>query len=136
MSDRTNGAIVTKGHGGWSIHFRPERTEHGSSTSTLSHYGDTWTAHLDELEPGALFVDVTVIEDGALVDLAVKGPMLDTELRPGEIRGLAGYRECDYSAPFFGARSLDYVSAIDWVELRRRAGAVVADAREHAAQLV
>lgn len=124
--DKGKGAVVHIGHGGWSIHYRKV----GNSTSTLSHYGSTWIDHVDELEDGAYVVDTREMPD--LVTWAISGPMLNVEVKRGEIWSFSATREIDRSARFYGARSLDYISVEDWVDLAREMGALVYDAREHA----
>lgn len=72
--------VVTIGHGGWTGQFR-------CTNGTSSHYGHTF---VDRLSPETLVIDLTVMDDKALVHFAVSGPMLSAELPAGTARGFTG----------------------------------------------
>jgi hypothetical protein len=127
--DHGPGAIVKVGHGGWSIHYRSLPDSHVSN-STLSGYGDDWRTRIDELEPGALVVDLTAIPWSTLYDLSIRGPMMGADVPVGEIRSLGGTRPVDRSQRFYGAGSFDFLSAADYADLAREHGAEVYPAAE------
>lgn len=79
--------LLSIGHGGWSIHLPAPPEVPGRAyqedESTLSHYGDSWTGHLDLLRADAIGVDCTACKDDDLVTFSVAGPMCDASLPDG-----------------------------------------------------
>lgn len=135
---------LSLGRGGWSMHWG--RHTEGSLTygnSTLSHYGNTWREHLDDLAPDALGTDSLVIPDSEIVTWAVHGPMADVDLEPGLVRGWSATwvwnprgEALNGRDPRFGnAGSFDYVALDVYVEILKRFGGVVFDPFEEAEQL-
>lgn len=118
------GRHLSIGHGGWSVQFR----ESGSS-STLSHYGETWREHLRELAPDCVGVDLTAVEWSELCTLSACGPMCDPFLPAGmrqswgETMPWCDVAQDDRDARFGDARSLDYVAQDVYLTIAARFGA-------------
>ena len=129
-------AFLSIGFGGWSMKGLRQVTESGSTTSNLSHYGDTWKTHLSDLAPDSIAVDLTRCESAdwpgnpseALVKLSIAGPMADPNVPEGMRRTLNGDQpyEITDDRPY-GAGSLDYINPRDYARLAAAIGARVFD---------
>jgi hypothetical protein len=141
-AERGVGLHLAIGRGGWTIYYERRETPTGSCTSRLSHYGDTWREHTNELAPGALATDTRVIEDlAALSVLAVSGPMVDPQLPAGSVSRFSGgvetWRDAasgDRDRRFGDAAALDYVAADVYARIVERFGGCVFDPHRAAAR--
>ena len=123
------------GRGGWTIHFLPHREGRISyGVSTLSHYGDTWREHLDELAPSAVGTDTRPMREEDVITFSVAGPMGDPSGSGGCMKRLdRSIEQCrdfpvDGREPRFGdARSLDCVALDVYVTILCRFGGRVFD---------
>jgi hypothetical protein len=123
-------AHLSIGFGGWTMHS-------ADGNVRLSHYGSTWREHRSTMLPGIVGVDLTPCEDpgypgcrvpsAELVELSIRGPMVNPAVPVGTIRGFGSERPFDPSLPNGGARSLDYVSPTDYAPLAAAIGARVFD---------
>ena len=123
------------GRGGWSIHFPPHREGTLSyGVSTLSHYGDTWREHLDELAPGAVATDSRPMPGEDVVTFTIAGPIGDVAVPAGCVKRLGGetspWRDVPAEgrdARFGDAHPLDCVALDVYVTILRRFGGRVFD---------
>ena len=80
---------ISKGR--WTIHF--PAYQQGSlryGAGSLSHYGETWREHLDDLAHDAIGTDTRTISDEEIARFAVAGPLVDVTLPIGRIRQIHG----------------------------------------------
>lgn len=128
------------GEGGWTIHipaYNDGKQSYGQGS--LSHYGDTWREHLDDLTPDALGTDTRPIPSDDLVRFAVSGPIGDTSLPDGHISYVFGSTEPWQDTPVAGrdprfgsAGPLDRVALDVYVTILRRFGGRVFDPHREA----
>jgi hypothetical protein len=135
LPGRPKSPWLSIGEHGWSIHFPPyqEGTLH-YGVGSLSHYGDTWREHLDDLTADALGTDTRTIPDEDIVRFALSGPLGDVTLPAGHVAHLLGATERWQDVPtagrdprFGNAGSLDRVALDVYVIILRRFGGRVFD---------
>ena len=134
-SAHPRGPWLAIGKHGWSIHFPPyqQGTLH-YGVGSLSHYGDTWREHLDDLTADALGTDTRAIPDEDIVRFAVSGPLGDITLPAGHVSHVLGATERWQDVPaagrdprFGNAGPLDRVALDVYVIILRRFGGRVFD---------
>lgn len=93
-------AIVSIGHGGHTLHLFPQRDDSGkvTSTSRLTGYCTSLESFMRDcgklgaylIPANTAIVDLTTGDMSALIEFAVKGPMIEASLAPGTMSTFMG----------------------------------------------
>jgi hypothetical protein len=133
------GAALKVAAPGWSLDYLPHTTASGLryGSSTLSGYGDDWTAHVHELPPDAPVIDTRPIPADQIVTFAVSGPMAAPEVPAGMRDSLSAglvlwhdQPQPDRDPRFGTARSFDRVALDVYARIAERFGARVLTVRD------
>lgn len=126
---RAQSPWLSIGRYGWTIHFPTRREGSLTSSSRLSHYGESWREHLHELTPDALGTDTRAMSPEDLTVFTIAGPIGDPDLPAGQLRRLnaqqTSWRDVQRRGRdrrFGDAGSLDLVALDVYVKILTRFG--------------